>query len=314
MVNAFRAGDAEPQLVTRSKLGATGAYYSQRPFCALLDDALEAARTMIEEIAGPVPDAADGEIATFASLLLQHPEHRIVAKHTQPAVFVVHRGRVLSTGAIVIEEEVADHGIPTLDAPVTPTRPLTLETVGPWMTAQAEQRGWQWQGIVLKDGKGGRWRLRSTPYSMVRTMRGDTPRQDVRFLQLRGRNLVDTYLFYYPEERAAFRRLEQEVRNVTQNLYNAYVVAHITKTTPFMDLPAHWRPHVYTLHGQYLGSLRAQGFFVRKKVVIEYINQLPIPRLLHLLRKLREGGGVAAPPPPPRSPIVAPAPTPATSE
>lgn len=297
MVNAYKTtdmpDDLPPQLVTRSRLGATGTYYSQRPFSALLQDAVHECGTTVTELLGRMPDTTVGEVAVFASLLLQHPEHRIVAQLERPAVYSVHRGRVLATGEIVIDEEMVDHGLPALNAPTKPASPLTLESVGPWMTAEAERRGWQWQGIVLKDGKGGRWRLRSTPYSMVRTMRGDTPRQDVRFLQLRGRNLVDTYLFYYPEEKAAFRRLEQEVRAVTLNLYNAYVVSHITKSVPFQELPAHWRPHVYSLHGQYLGSLRAQGFFMRKKEVIEYVNHLPIPRLLHLMRKLREGGAVS---------------------
>lgn len=297
MVNAFMSTESnDVHLVTRSKLGATGAYYSQRSFSALLEDAVAEVGTSVPALLGAVPDTAHGEVSVFASLLLQHPEHRIVAHVTRPAVYVVHRGRVLATGDVEMDEEIALHGIPTLESATKPASPLTLESMGPWMTAETERRGWQWQGIVLKDGKGGRWRMRSTPYSMVRTMRGDTPRQDVRFLQLRGRNLADTYLFYYPEEHAAFRRLEQEVRSVTQNLYNAYVAAHITKSIPFMDLPAHWRPHVYTLHGQYLGSLRAQGFFIRKKEAIEYVNHLPIPRQLHLMRKLREGGGVAAPP------------------
>lgn len=287
MVNAYKTAGATgaPLLASRSKLGATGTYYSPRSFEALLEDALAEAHTTVAELLGT--PASGGETATFVSLLLQHPEHRIVAQTTRPSVHVVHRGRVLASGEVVMDEQVADHGIAALDAPVTPTLPLTPETMGPWMTAETERRGWQWQGIVLKDGKGGRWRMRSTPYSMVRTMRGGTPRQDVRFLQLRQRGLVPTYLIYYPEERAAFRRLEQEVRNVTQHVYDAYVAVHIKKTMTFQDTPAHWRPHIYTLHGQYLGSLRAQGFFVRKKEVIEYVNALPIPRLLHLLRKLR---------------------------
>jgi hypothetical protein len=286
MVNLYKGGeDTEPQLATRSKLGATGVYYSQRPFHVLLQEAVAAAGTTVSELLGAT-NATDG--TAFASLLLQHPEHRIVAHVERPTVYVVHRGRVLPSGEVEMEENVSGHGIAALEATMPAATPLTLETVGPWMTAEAERRGWQWQGVVWKDGKGGRWRMRSTPYSMVRTMRGDTPRLDVRFLQQRQRSMTDTYLFYYPEERAAFRRLEQEVREMTQHLYSAYVAVHITKTTTFQDVPAHWRPHIYALHGQYLGALRAQGFFVRKKEVVQYVNHLPIPRLLHLLRKLRE--------------------------
>lgn len=289
MINTYQSlMGTVPQLATRSKLGASGVYYSKRPFSELLGDALTAQETTLSALLGAVPDRDAGEVATFASLLLEHPEHRIVAKVSAPHVTRIHTGTVLATGDVQIEEVLESNGVPvyvTAAAPV-PTA-LTQESMGRWMTAEAERRGWQWQGVVMKDGKGGRWRLRSTPYTMVRAMRGDTPRQDVRFLGLRQRSMVDTYLYYYPEEQAALRRYEQEVRAVTERIYQAYVAAHIVKTTKFGDLPAHWKPHVFSLHGLYLGTLRPQGFFVRKREVITYVNGLPLPRLLHLLRKLR---------------------------
>ena len=40
MINTYRSlADSEPQLATRSKLGASGVYYSKRPFNQLLQDA-----------------------------------------------------------------------------------------------------------------------------------------------------------------------------------------------------------------------------------------------------------------------------------
>ena len=290
MINTYQSlTDTAPQLATRSKLGASGVYYSKRSFSELLDDALAVQDITLSSVLGErqMPDMDSGEVSVFASLLLEHPEHRIVSKVTVPRVTRVHTGVVLATGDVRIEETLECNCIPELHS--TSERPaLTTETTGRWMTGEAENRGWQWQGVVIKDGKGGRWRLRSSPYMMVRALRGDTPRRDGRFLGLRQRSMVDTYLFYYPEEHAALRRYEQEVRAVTHYIYQSYVAAHITKAVPFGELPAHWKPHVFSLHGQYLGSLRAQGFFMRKQEVINYVNNLPIPRILHLLRKLRE--------------------------
>jgi hypothetical protein len=294
MINTYQSlMDTAPQLSTRSKLGASGVYYSKRPFSELLSDALTAQETTLSALLGGVPDRGAGQVATFTSLLLEHPEHRIVAKVTAPRVTRIHTGTVLATGDVQIEEALESNGVPAYTAAsAAPPTTLTSEVTGRWMTGEAERWGWQWQGVVMKDGKGGRWRLRSTPYMMVRAMRGDTPRQDVRFLGLRQRSMVDTYLYYYPEEQAALRRYEQEVRAVTERIYQAYVAAHITKTTKFGDLPQHWKPHVFSLHGLYLGTLRPQGFFVRKREVITYVNILPIPRLLHLLRKLRDANAV----------------------
>jgi hypothetical protein len=34
-----------------------------------------------------------------------------------------------------------------------------------------------------------------------------------------------------------------------------------------------------------LGNLKGQGFFVRKQEVVQYMNNLPIPRVLHLFKQ-----------------------------
>jgi hypothetical protein len=119
---------------------------------------------------------------------------------------------------------------------------------------------------------------------MIRTLRGDSPRQDVRFLKLRSKQLLETYLYYYADEKDVMWGLEQRLRAVTQQLYQAYVNAHITHAIPFMELPPYLKTHVFSLHSLYLGSLKQRGFFVRKQEVIEYVNRLPIPRILHLFK------------------------------
>jgi len=155
------------------------------------------------------------------------------------------------------------------------------------MAQLAEQRGYTWQGLVLKDGQGGRWRFRSNSYTMVRTLRGDMSRSDVRFLKLRSQQLVDTYLYYYPEDRQALWAMEQTVRSLTGRLYGLYVSCHIRHDISFSDLPTHWKTHVYALHSQYLTVLKPQGFFVRKQEVIRYMNELVFQRVLHLIKSER---------------------------
>ena len=53
MINTYQSlADAEPQLATRSKLGASGVYYSKRPFSQLLHDALITQDTALSVLLG----------------------------------------------------------------------------------------------------------------------------------------------------------------------------------------------------------------------------------------------------------------------
>jgi hypothetical protein len=264
MINAFLK-DGQVQLATRSKLGATGTFYSPRTFQSLLADT------------GMTPESIKMILtetnSLFVSLLLQHPEHKLVSRITEPNAIVIHTGSIDSEGLVTITD--------TVDQLVKPAD-VSLEQ---WARSVADKNGWQHQGLVVKDGQGARYRIRSSAYTMVRTLRGDSPRLDVRFLKLRQQRLLETYHFYYPEEKELMDQLELLLRLLTQQLYSFYVSVHIKHSIKFADLPPQWKTHVYALHSFYLGNLKARGFFVRKQEVVQYVNNLPIPRVLHLFRQ-----------------------------
>lgn len=261
MINVFLDREGEIRYATRSKLDATGTFYSSRSFRELLTEALGS--TDLKSLLGS---------ATFASLLLQHPEHRIVSLLAKPAVHVIHTGVVDAAGTVHFTEHV-----PTLEKPAD-------QFFDQWFKQLSEKNGWQWQGLVLKDGKGLRARVRSSAYTMVRTLRSDSPRLDVRYLKLREKHLLETYFYYYPEDQQPMRSLEQKIRHITHELYTAYVDCHIKHLIPFAELPAPLKTHVWSLHSFYMSSLKARGYFIRKQEVIQYVNTLPIPRILHLLK------------------------------
>jgi len=263
MMNAFLY-NGQVRLVTRSKLDATGTFYSPRSFYSLLQDTgmtLESIKSLLTT-----------NQTLFVSLLLQHPEHRLVSRITEPRALVIHTGVVNQSGSVVLKNHVA---------PLTKPESVPVDQ---WLRDLAGARGWQFQGLVIKDGQGRRFRLRSSAYTMVRTLRGDSPRIDVRFLKLRQQHLMETYCFYYPEEKSIMEELEALIRQLTHQLYNYYVCTHIKHTIKFADLPPQLKTHIYALHSYYLGNLKAKRFFIRKQEVVQYMNNLPIPRLLHLMK------------------------------
>jgi len=263
MINAFRK-DGQVRLATRSKLDATGTFYSARSFQSLLMDTgmtLDRIQALLTE-----------SNTLFVSFLLQHPEHRLVSRITQANAIIIHTGTVDASGLVTFQNHVT---------PLTKPADLSLDV---WARQLAEKNGWQHQGLVIKNGSD-RYRMRSSAYTMVRTLRGDSPRLDVRFLKLRQQRMLETYLFYYPEEKELIDQYELLVRQLTLQLYNFYVCVHIKHSIKFADLPPQWKTHIFALHSFYLGNLKAQGFFIRKQEVVQYMNNLPIPRILHLFKQ-----------------------------
>lgn len=270
MINVYLKGE-EPVMVTRSSFDATGTFYTERSFRDLMNDALDIIG--IDDIRMLIPSNC-----TFVSVLLQHPDHRIVEPVSVPKIYQIHAGRVLAEGRCEIEEQ---------NLPLAPLRldPPPNNEIVQWIAGLAEQRGWGWQGATMKDNAGNRWRIRSNTYRMVRSLRGNTPRCDVRYAQLYVAHMVDTYLYYYPEDTNMFRLLYIRLENTVKMLYDRYVRLHITKTLKPEYLEPMWKPHVFALHGYYLYSLRPKKQFIREKDIWAHVQALPWQQLLFIMNR-----------------------------
>lgn len=251
MIGAWREGETTA-LATRSCIGATGNFYSKKSFAALF-----------KEIIGE-RDLGSLVGAGFASFHCQHPEHRVVTPVTQAAAWRIHRGEVAADGLVVIEEDLV--GDLAVGAPVAAAT-------------------WPSQGIVYRDGAGGRWRVRNPAYQMVRSLRGNDMRADVRFVRLWQQKLLDTYLCYYPEEAVTCQRLARQLEYIVTTLYTMYVGVHIKRIMKLDGIDPMWRPHVYALHSHYLTILRPAKVFVRQKDVVEYLEKLAWQRLVFLMTR-----------------------------
>jgi hypothetical protein len=254
------------QVASRTKFGAAAGFYSSKTFRDMLADALDGM-----ELKDLVPAGY-----TFLSVLLQHPDHRVVERIMAPAIYRLHAGRVDDDGTVTIDENVGG-GPAAIDGPVEG------QSVKTWFADLVAGRPWEWQGVVFKDGAGKRWRLRSNSYRMVRSLRGGNPRVDARFLELRRVGLVKTYLYYYPEDKKLFWKYETALRAITNDIYVAYCAVYKERSLDMEAVAPMYKTHVRGLHGLYLGKLRAEGLTVSRSVAVEYINAQPLPRLLFML-------------------------------
>jgi hypothetical protein len=101
---------------------------------------------------------------------------------------------------------------------------------------------------------------------------------------------VKKYLEYFREESDELWKFEQTLRVRTQELYTAYNEMNKLKTKTMKQLPYCLRPHVYALHGAYLGGLPKDGSRaasvapVLKETVVRYVNSMALPDLLKFLQ------------------------------
>ena len=268
MINVFRTVEApnELQITTRSQLGAGGKFYSDKTFAQLFEEALVAMNVTKDDILTQMFGVGDTFPTSFASFVLQHPEHRVVSRCTSPHLWIVHSGVVSARGDVSINER-------CVEWPKRFQIPL-------YRTASfadlCQEKGWFFQGIVQKDGKGNRWRLRNPNYLYLRSLRGPEATAVERFVRLRSESKVTEYLKHYTEDRQTFWDLEQRLRFKTHEVFQAYCDVHKARTKVLKDLDKAIQPCVFKLHSHYLEHLRPNNETVSMKHAVDLVNNLPL--------------------------------------
>ena len=274
-------GRAGAAMATRTQIGGVNTFYSEKTFETMFNEALEKS-----PLKGPIEMVValdsflrqvDTRRGVFVSFVVQHPEHRIVAKVAEPSVHVVHMGSVDETGEVTLYEQGGEWPalFGQMQIPSYSQNFFHSETeVQGLLRKNTIQRGWRWQGLVFKDGQGGRWRLRTTTYTMLRQLRGSESSSVDRFLRLRAENKIRDYLKHYSEDREAFWKMEITLRERTEDVLKAYSAVHKAHAVAFKDLPAAYQPAVYHLHVEWRNTLRAKGFTVRIQNAIQAVNRL----------------------------------------
>jgi hypothetical protein len=298
MIQAWSTGSAEVKIATRTSIGATGTFYSQRSFADLLEDALKpmgGTTAFLKSVLHP---------GQCVSLVLQHPEHKTVAVIPTPRVYATHFNTIAADCSVTFNYDPATW--PQRLAAIAPTlyEPCKVFVNSDEATTLLHQSslGHAWQGLVFQDLMSARrWRLRNPAYVAVRNLRGAEANQTARFLRLRKEGKMKEYIGFYREESPIFWALEQRLRTRTQALYDSYTRLHKAKTVSMRDLPLVFRSHVYALHGQYMAKFTEDQRPppVLKETVIAYVNSLPQEEQVRLL-----DAPLLVPGPPQRAPVA----------
>ena len=284
MINVFRT-HSEPttlQIATRTQLGASGRFYSEKTFAQMVDDALAMMGSSRQDILSRLAEPTEMVPNHFASFVLQHPEHRVVARCSTPRLFLVHTGAVHDDGVISLNED-PQHWPSKWRLPVVESVFTSEAAASTFFSDMCNQQGWFFQGLTLKDGKGNRWRMRNPNYLYLRSLRGSEATSVERFLRLRSEGKVTEYLKHYTEDRQSFWDFEQSLRKATQDVFASYCAVHKSHEKKLEDLPWAIKPCVFKLHSHYLEHLRPNNEKVYMKHVVELVNNLALYEQKRLL-------------------------------
>jgi hypothetical protein len=295
MINIFkRVGDETLYITSRSKLDATGRFYSTKSFRHLFMEAYtgwiikpeESLEEQIQQEAKNIvaPDESKGEKAVCYSFLVQHNEHRIVKNITQNAVFLIHKGVTYEDGSVQIDDQMTAVDIPCSRIQLPPVLAVNGDLTT-WLEKELSQRSWDFQGIVLKDPHGNRWRWRSEKYKAVKSLRGNSPELLHRFVQLYLQNVTPMYLDYYPEDTVSFSFYTEFMHQMMKVLYESYMALRVHKSCTVDQIDKMYHPHIYAIHGIYLAHFRSAHKKMTANDVYTYIRSQPSQRVTFLLRK-----------------------------
>ena len=295
MINIFRTkGDKDVHVTTRSRLDADGTFYSERTFSELFEEALDAKHVSlgdIECVMGRPIDGKDSVASTFMSLVLAHPEHRVVRSVEQANFWAIYRGVVYEDGSVDFFTE----DLPAAWRPKCYSMTFKADSWAELKAKFEEIKGskpWYWQGLVVHTGAGAqRWRFRNSNHDRVRKdLRGTESNPFGRFLRLRANARVQEYLRIYPEDSEAFQGFERDYRVATRTLYTWYCKCHKEHAVSFKALPKSVQPLVFGLHKTYLETLRPSGKTMHFAEVVAWITahlktQYGVPNVIRMSRE-----------------------------
>jgi hypothetical protein len=265
MINMFHDG-SQWQLASRTQLGAKGTFYGKRPFADLFWETFKSAGLDVEIL----------DTSVAYSWVLQHPEERIVVAPT----YGIAKIYLVEAGTSVLPESLKK---------LQPKRYTDLTTVADIkerVIQWGKRYGSRWQGLVVKDADGKRYKIRSEEYNAARLLRGNQAKLPFLWLERwsEGRRFGE-YLRQYPEEKVDAEATVEAFKACTQELFDLYQKVYRRKELPLGQAPQKYRKLLWDCHQEKMGA-----YFPNCRT---FMNKQDTARKLWLVNYERRYGGAA---------------------
>ena len=274
MINCFYHNN-EWKLATRSKIRANCKFTqsSTKTFADMFHEAMSVCNLHFD-------DLNKNYMYTF---VLQHPENRIVVEFLKPNIALVEVKKYAGSAMNIMDIHSGEFdGLRD-----TVMFPKILHYYNSWdnlLQSMTEPKlHYTILGCMIKCKKTGRrTKIRNPTYEKVRYLKGNNPKIQFQYYNLRQMGKVRDYLYYFPEQTTKFQKLREDLHYWTLQLYNCYVTCYIKKEERDLKAyPFQFRIHMYNLHKKYVDELRNMGYYISKQVVIQYVNNLAPAALMY---------------------------------
>ena len=217
------------------------------------------------------------------SFVLQHPENRIVVPFENPNIFLVEI--YYKNGLDMIPQNIYLDSFKALQKyfkfpAILPNNFKTWDEI----KLAFQDCDYKTLGCVIKNKKTNeRSKIRNKNYEFVRQLRGNSPKIQFVYYNLRKNHKIGEFLRYFPEYKDKFAELQEQVHNWTNDLYNNYRSCFIKKEKKLKEYSFPFRIHMYNLHQFYISNLRSYGNYIDRKMVINHVNNLDAAALMYLM-------------------------------
>ena len=229
------------------------------------------------------------------SFVLQHPQNRIVVPISQPTLILTNKYKIDNNLIFNNNSFCKTPKFSTLPMHTINNKPFK-ESVNyngdNWKQLSdhffSDNLPYQLQGVMIWNNKGQRTKIRNSNYEKVKHLKGNSPKIQYHYYYLRQNGAVGDFLKYYPEYKGEFSDFRRELHKYTTQLYQNYIKCFIKKEKPLVEFPYQFKTHMFKIHELYLNDLKLDGKFVNKQVVMNYVNTLPPPRLMHVINHIKK--------------------------
>ena len=276
MINVFYDETTSSwEIATRSNVGGTMCFFMENGF-----KEENTFKYMFEEVCQATGFNMNVLNKNYSySFVIQHPRNRIVKPITEMKLYLteVYHIEDKTIRVIDINNNLEQFGILENTVSLVNKQPVRSddELYGCKQSMLSGQIPYDVVGVVLKSNLGERYKFRNPTYEYVRQLRGNQPKLQYHYLDLRQSGKVSEYLQYYPEHSGLFNEFRDSIHAYTNDLLSNYVRCYMKKEKKLTDFPEKFRTHMYSLHHEvYKKILMPNRGYVNKEVVIHYFNNL----------------------------------------
>lgn len=218
------------------------------------------------------------------TFILQHPENRIVVPFSEKKLILLS---VYKCVEWTVEKLCVEWELQGFDPNVKIDKIKKIENTNNSYSELFENytslnEDYKKMGIVIRDGNK-RTKIWNPNYLKVKCLRGNNPKIQFQYYNLLKDKKLIEFIFYYPEYKETFDNYKLELFQWTEQLWSNYKRCYIYKQKPLGEFPKQFRSCMYTIHNNYLNTLRPNNKKVDKLYVINYVNNLEAAQLMYFI-------------------------------